>query len=309
MQLSRTRPAAWFTVTIALLAGACGPSSADAPASAGGKDQSRPAATTAPDTRGDFAAIETSYDTRLGVFALDTGTGRRVSWRSSERFPFASTIKAPLAAVVLDRTSRRDLSRTITYDASDLVPHSPVTEKHVADGLPLRDVIDAALRFSDNTAANLLFDQIGGPAGLDRELDRIGDRVTNPVRTEPDLNTATPGDVRDTTTPKALATTVGTYVVGRALPRHDRDLLRTTMTNNTTGDALIRAGVPDGWVVADRTGGASHGVRTAVAVAFPPGRSPVLIAVMSRRDQADDEYDDGVVADATRVAVDALGLS
>ncbi|MRK02044.1 class A beta-lactamase [Aeromicrobium sp. S22] len=290
----------WLAAATVLVAAACGPSSADAP-------PARASAT--PDVRDGFAALETSYDTRLGVFAVDTGTGRRVTWRGTERFPFASTIKAPLAAVVLDRTSRRGLARTIRYDASDLLPGSPVTEKHLADGLPLRDLIDAALRFSDNTAANLLFEQIGGPAQLDRELDRIGDRVTNPERTEPDLNSAVPGDVRDTTTPQALATTVGEYVVGKALPRHDRDFLRTTMVDNTTGDALIRAGVPKGWVVADRTGGASHGVRTAVAVAFPPGRSPVLIAVMSRRDQIGDEYDDAVIADATQIAIGALGLA
>jgi len=255
-----------------------------------------------------FEDLEKSYDTRLGVYALDTGTGRTVAWRSDERFAFASTIKAPLSAAVLDSVSRKDLSRVIRFDEKDLVPYSPVTEQHVEDGLTLRAVIDAALRFSDNTAANLLFDEIGGPRGLDRALDRIGDRVTDPQRIEPDLNTAVPGEVRDTTTPRALATTVGTYVVGRALPPSDRTLLRTMMVNNTTGDALIRAGVPDSWLVADKTGSADYGVRNDVAVAYPPGRAPVLIAVMTTRDQVDEPYDDAVVADATALAVDQLAV-
>jgi beta-lactamase class A len=304
-----------LVVTAALTASACGPADSE-PASP--QPVSMTAMSTAsitpssiastPDTRDkDFKELEKSYDTRLGVYALDTQTGRAVSWRGGERFAFASTIKAPLSAAVLDAVSRKDLSRVIRFDEEDLVPYSPITEQHLEDDMTLRAVIDAALRFSDNTAANLLFDEIGGPAGLDRALDRIGDRVTDSRRVEPDLNTAIPGDVRDTTTPRAMATTVGTYVVGRALPRHDRDLLRTMMINNTTGDALIRAGVPDSWVVADKTGSADYGVRNDIAVAFPPGRAPVLIAVMSSRDRVDKPYDNAVIADATRVAVDALG--
>jgi beta-lactamase class A len=304
MKLMTTRRAHAAVALVAVLAAAVHTS--------GGTDvEEAPSTAAAPTTspaaaNADFAALEARYDTRVGVYVRDTGTGRSVTWRSRERFPFASTIKAPLAGAVLDRISRRDLSRVIRFDADDLVPYSPVTEKHVDDGMALRDVIDAALRFSDNTAGNLLFEEIAGPAGLNRALDRVGDRVTDPQRIEPDLNTAVPGEVRDTTTPRAIATTVGKYVLGSVLPRHDRELLRTLMVTNTTGDALIRAGVPAGWVVADKTGAAKYGVRNDVAVAFPPGRAPVLIAVMTRRDRVDDTYDDAVVAEATRIAVDAL---
>ncbi|MFC5678789.1 class A beta-lactamase [Aeromicrobium endophyticum] len=277
------------------------PSAKHAPAAA-----SAPAAT--PITAdAELAALEASSNARVGVYVRDTVTGRTVAWRSGERFPFASTIKAPLAGAVLERVSHADLSRVVRFDRADLVPHSPVTEQHVDDGMPLRDVLDAALRFSDNTAANLLFDEIGGPAGLDRALERLGDRLTDPRRIEPDLNTAVPGEVRDTTTPRALATTVGAYLLGDALPKDDRELLRTLMVTSTTGDGLIRAGVPDGWVVADKSGGAAYGVRNDVAIAYPPGRGPVLIAVMTRRGQADDAYDDAAVAGATRIAVAALG--
>ena len=267
---------------------------------------SAPSSSARPSVDTALAELESTYDTRLGVHAVDTGTGRIVSWRAGERFAFASTIKAPLAGAVLDRLSREELSRVVTYDASDLVPYSPITEQHLVDGMTVRELIDAALRYSDNTAANLLFDVIGGPDGLDRALDRLGDRVTDPERTEPDLNTAVPGDPRDTTTPEALATTLRTYLLGEQLPRLDRDFLRTTMVDNTTGDELIRAGVPTDWTVADKTGSADHGVRNDVAVAYPPGRAPIVIAVMSSRDGVDDAHDDRVVASATEIVVDAL---
>ncbi len=298
------RRRAVLTTAAFLAVTSCSGGSETSPATATSATTETPSSTT---VRLDLAALEASSDARLGVFVRDTGSGRTVTWRSGERFPFASTIKAPLAGAVLDRTTHDDLSRVIRFDEDDLVPYSPVTEQHLDDGMTLRDVIDAALRFSDNTAANLLFDQIGGPAGLDRALDRLGDRVTTPERIEPDLNTAVLGDVRDTTTPRAIATTVGRYLLGATLPRDGRDLLRTLMVANTTGDRLIRAGVPDGWVVADKTGGADYGVRNDVAVAFPPGRAPVLIAVMSSRERVDDTYDDEVVAEATRLALEALG--
>ncbi|MBD8605511.1 class A beta-lactamase [Aeromicrobium sp. CFBP 8757] len=292
-------------VSVAALVAACASTPVDRPGRDAGARPSDVADVSATTDQA-FSALEKRHDARVGVFVLDTGSGRSVTWRSGERFAFASTIKAPLAAAVLDLVPSEDLSRVIRFDAGDLVPYSPVTEQHVGTGMTLRAVMDAALRFSDNTAANLLFEEVGGPAGLDRALERLGDRVTRPVRIEPDLNSAVPGEVRDTTTPRAIATTVGAYVLGDTLPASDRDLLRTLMVGSTTGDELIRAGVPDRWVVADKTGSADHGVRNDVAVAFPPGRAAVLIAVMTSRDDVDAPSDDAVVAPATRIAVDAL---
>ena len=302
MTLRSVRCAVW--VAAAVVVTACGAASDDASPRATASTSTSTPSPAATDAA--LAQLEKTYDARLGVHAVDTGTGRTVSWRSAERFAFASTIKAPLSAAVLDRLSDRQLDRVVRFDASDLVPYSPVTETRLENGMTIRELIDAALRFSDNTAANLLYDVIGGPDGLDRALDEVGDRVTDPERTEPDLNTAVPGDRRDTTTPRAIATTLRTYLLGRELPRHDRDFLRTTMIANTTGDELIRAGVPSGWTVADKTGSADYGVRNDVAVIYPPDRAPIVIAVLSSRDGIDDAYDNRAIADATRVVVDAL---
>lgn len=253
-----------------------------------------------------MADLEDEHDVRLGVHVVDTASERTLSWRADERFAFASTIKAPLAGAVLDALTTPQLSRVVRFETSDLVPYSPVTERRVADGMTVRELIDAALRSSDNTAANLLYDVVGGPSGLDRALDDLGDRVTDPERVEPELNTAVPGDRRDTTTPRAIAGTLRAYVLGDALPSGDRALLRDTMVASTTGDDLVRAGVPTGWTVADRSGSASYGVRNDVAVLLPPGGTPIVLAVMSTGDGVDDVPNDRAVADATRAVVDAL---
>ena len=254
-----------------------------------------------------LAQLESEHDARLGVHAVDTGTGVVVSYRADERFAYASTIKALAAGAVLDDLGPSDLSRRLFFTEEELVDYSPVTELHVEDGLSVREVIDAAITVSDNTAGNLLIDLVGGPAALDAALlEDAGDDVTEVVRREPDLNTAVPGDSRDTTTPAALAESLGAYVLGDALPRADRRLLDGALRRTTTGDALIRAGVPRGWQVGNKTGSASYGTRNDVAVLRPPGRAPILLAVMTTHDQADAATDDALVAAATRIVVDEL---
>lgn len=182
-----------------------------------------------------------------------------------------------------------------------------MTELHVEDGLSVRQVIDAAITVSDNTAGNLLFDLLGGPGALDDALVAdVGDETTEVVRREPYLNTAVPGDPRDTTTPRALATSLGSYVLDDVLPTGDRRLLERTLRRTETGDALIRAGVPERWRVGDKTGSAVCGTRNDVAVVRPPGREPILLAVLTTHDTADAATDDALVAEATRVVVDAL---
>jgi beta-lactamase class A len=254
-----------------------------------------------------FAELEATFDARLGVYALDTGTGGKLEYNADERFAYASTIKALLAGVVLDETTDAELDELVAYDASDLLDYAPITEQNVATGMTLRALADAAVRYSDNTAANLLLDRIGGPAGLDAALAELGDDVTRADREEPELNEATPGDPRDTSTPRALATDLERFVLGDALDAGDRDTLTAWLVGNTTGDALIRAGVPEGWTVGDKTGSAAYGTRNDIAVLWPTDGAPIVIAVLSSRAAPDADHDDALIARATTVAVEALG--
>ncbi len=305
------------SLTLALLVGGCtSPSQTDganppptgAPAASTSSGTPRPP-TTEPSksvSATDFTELEDRYDARLGVFALDTGSGQTVQHRDDERFAYASTIKALAAAAVLEKTSSRELDQVLRYDQSDLVPYSPITEKHVDEGMTLRAVCDAALRYSDNTAGNLLFRELGGPAALDRQLEAIGDRTTRVVRNEPSLNEATPDDRRDTSTPAALGADLRRYVLGDVLTSADRRLLTHWLRRNTTGDSLVRAGVPDGWTVGDKSGAGGFGTRNDIAVVWPPDKAPIVLTVMSSRDTPDAEYDDALIADATRAALRQL---
>jgi beta-lactamase class A len=257
------------------------------------------------DTR-QFRDLERRFDARLGVHAVDTGTGRTVGHRADERFAHASTFKALLAAVLLRRLSDAGLRQLVRYTEADLLEWAPVTSKHVATGMTVEALLAAAVQYSDNTAANLLLDKVDGPKGLERELRRIGDTTTDVSRTEPSLNEATPGDRRDTSTPRALGTDLREFVLGDVLPGPRRQKLTDLLLGNTTGDTCIRAGVPAGWKVGDKTGSAEYGTRNDIAVVWPPTGSPLVIAVQSDRGVPDATTDDALIAEATRVAVAAL---
>ena len=256
------------------------------------------------DVRPRFAALERRRDARLGLMAVDTGSGETLGYRADERFALASTVKVPLAAVVLDRLSASDLERRLFWTEGDLVDHSPVTELFVEDGMTVRQLIDAALTISDNTATNLLFDLVGGPGAVDEWLAELGDTVTSVDRVEPALNDWRPGEVRDTSTPRALAAVVHALTLGDGLRRDDRRLLNDELGDSLTGARLVRAGVPDDWQVGDKSGSASFGTRNNVAVLHPPGRAPWVVVVMTSHDQPDADTDDALVAQASRIVVD-----
>ncbi|MGW3660025.1 class A beta-lactamase [Streptomyces sp. NPDC005151] len=274
---------------------------------------SKPSTSAPADTRTEreFGRLERKFDTRLGVYALDTGSGRTVTHRSDERFAYASTCKALLAGAVLDKNSLRQMDRLVRYGRDDLISNSPIAERHVATGLTLRELCDAAVRYSDNAAANILFRELGGPRGLQDALRSLGDNTTRCDRYEVALSDAVPGDPRDTSTPRALANDLRAYVLGTALPTDKRAMLTDWLKRNTTGDHTIRAGVPDGWQVGDKTGTGGYGTRNDIAIVWPPDAAPIVLAVLSRRDTKHAVPDDALIAraaEATLAAV-AYGLT
>lgn len=255
----------------------------------------------------DFKELERKYGARLGVYAVSTGTGREVAHRAGERFAYASTFKALAAGAVLRKYSLDGMTRLVKYSKDDLVVNSPVTEKHVDTGMTLGELCDAAVRYSDNTAGNLLFDALGGPKGLESALREAGDTVTRVERREPELNQWAPGTVRDTSTPRALAQDLRTFVLGDRLGTAERAQLTRWLRTNTTGDELIRAGVPKGWTVGDKTGaGGVYAIRNDIAVVWPPDSAPIVMAILSNRATKDADYDNKLIADAAAVASRAV---
>lgn len=249
-----------------------------------------------------LSALEAESGGRLGVAVIDTADGNSFSYRGEERFPLCSTFKVVAVGAVLKRAAVEHtlLQRRIRFARRDMVPWSPVTSQHVAGGMTVAGLCAAALQQSDNTAANLLLDLLGGPQTLTDFARSLGDKSFRLDRHEPDLNASEPGDVRDTTTPAAMATTLRSLVLGSALEPSQRALLWDWLRGNVTGAARIRAGVPDGWEVGDKTGSGHHGTANDVAVLRPPHRAPLVLALYLTQAVGDDSAHEKILAESTR---------
>ncbi len=224
--------------------------------------------------------IEAASGGRLGVAMLDTQSGAAHAYRGAERFPMCSTFKFLAAAHVLSRVDQgqEQLGRRITVRASDIVVHSPATQPRVG-GLPMTvaELCEATMTLSDNAAGNLLLQDMGGPPGLTAYMRRLGDDITRLDRFETELNESTPGDPRDTTTPQAMLQSMQKIVLGTALSAASRTQITRWLLDNKTGDRKLRALLPAGWRVGDKTGGGDHGSNNDIAIFWPPGRAPVLV--------------------------------
>ena len=256
-----------------------------------------------------IAGIEKRTGARIGLAALDTGSGKRLDYRSEERFPMCSTFKFLAAAAVLKRVDEKQdrLDRFVRYEAKDILEYAPVAKEHLKDGgMPLGALCAAAIEQSDNTAGNLLLDTIGGPVGLTTFARSVGDEMTRLDRKEPELNSAIPGDERDTTTPVAMCSDMQRLVLGNTLSESSRHQLEDWLQHNETGSLMIRAGVPKTWTVGDKTGRCGNGATNDVAIIRPPGRAPVVIALYTfgSTSLADDLA--GTLAEATRAVLEFL---
>nr|BFD80886.1 hypothetical protein StreXyl84_02870 [Streptomyces sp. Xyl84] len=284
-----------------------------APAVTAARATAAPAAAGAPLASGaraavdELRALEERYAARLGLHARNVRTGGTLSYRAGERFAMCSTFKAFAAAAVLrDHGRCAPLDKVVHYPPADVLANSPVTGQHVDSGMTVGELCAAAIRYSDNTAGNLLLRELGGPAGLTRFFRSLGDRVSRLDRWETDLNTAVPGDPRDTTTPEAIATSLERVAVGRALTGGDREQLVTWLKGNTTSGERFRKGLPDGWVVGDKTGTGDYASANDIGVAWTTRGTPVVLAVLTSKPAKDAAVDNALVADAARVVARTL---
>jgi beta-lactamase class A len=254
--------------------------------------------------------LEAAAGGRLGVAALDLSTDARWQYRAGERFAMCSTFKFLAAAYVLARVDQgqESLSRRITYEKRDLVAYSPATAPHAGTtGLDMAALCEATVTISDNTAANLMLASFGGPAGLTQYLRSLGDEVSRLDRIEPELNEATPNDPRDTTSPAAMLGLMQRLLIGDALTSASRTLLTDWLKACKTGDSRLRAGLPSGWIVGDKTGTGNHGSTNDIAIAWPPGRAPVLIAAYYTESKSQQATRDYVLAEVARIIGRQIG--
>ncbi|MGU3495088.1 class A beta-lactamase [Xanthobacteraceae bacterium A53D] len=266
-------------------------------------------AAAAPGAGLDLRALEARHGGRLGLSA--TREGRSVGWRATERFAFCSTFKLFLAAYVMQavQQGRDRLDRPVPITEADMVAHGPVTKPAVGRTLTLEELCRATVDISDNPAANILIREMGGLSAFQQWYRSIGDQITRCDRMETELNSALPGDERDTTTAAQYVANLDKVLRGNLLSAAHLRLLERWIIETPTGAGRIKAGVPAGCTVGHKTGTGARATYNDIGIIWPPSGPSVLISVFfTGAKDASPGAIDAVVAEATRQAVSALGL-
>ena len=254
--------------------------------------------------------LEQSFNGKIGLYAIDTNNQAQLVYRSTEPFPVQSTFKLVDVAALLKKSMQDQplLQKKITYSKKDLIVWSPISEKHVADGMTISDLAAAAISYSDNTAANLIMKELGGPEAVTAFAHTLGNHSFNIQHWEPHLN-SNPNILQDIATPADMADSLVKLTLGHVLAKPQRTQLLSWMKANTTGNARIRAGVPKGWLVADKTGSGRYGVANDIGLIWPPNCKPIVIAVYTVRNNETAKRRDDVIASVTRIVLKAFAQS
>ena len=236
----------------------------------------------------EIQAIEASLSARIGASVLDAQNGEYWDYNGNQRFPLTSTFKTIACAKFLYDAEQGKINpySTVEIKKANLVTHSPVIEKQVGQAITLDYACFATMTTSDNTAANIIISALGGPKNVTNFLRQIGDKETRLDRIEPELNEGKLGDLRDTTTPKAIANTLNKLLFGSALSKMSQKKLESWMVNNQVTGNLLRSVLPAGWNIADRSGAGGFGARSITAVVWSEHQSPIIVSIYLAQTEA-----------------------
>lgn len=249
--------------------------------------------------------LEKKFDGRIGVYAINTNNNQIIAYRADERFPIQSTLKLIGVSALLKQsnTDRNLLQEKIRYTTSDLISWHPITGKYLTSGMTLEALSEAAISYSDNPAINLIMKKLGGPKAVTNFAHSIGNMTFNVEHYDGNLN-SNPKDQHDTSTPKDMAISLQKLTLGNILAPPQRTLLTTWMRNNTTGYKRIRAGVPIGWVVADKTGSGDYGIANDIGIMWSPRCKPIVLSIYTIQNKRDAKRRDDIVASTTSIIFD-----
>lgn len=265
---------------------------------------------TADSLKQSISALEARLSARVGIAILDTHNNKSWSYNGDQRFPMMSTFKTLACANLFYRSNVGEINKSAEFEVhqDSLVVWSPVTKNYIGKTISLNKACEATMLTSDNTAANIVLENTGGPKQLTDFLTMIGDKVTRLDRIEPELNQAKVGDIRDTTTPNAMVNTLSLLLLGDVLTETDSKQLKSWMQQNSISEALLRSVLPEDWSIADRTGAGENGSRAITALVWHKNKKPIIIAIYLTESDLTLSQRNKVVAEIGQLIFDTLPL-
>lgn len=254
--------------------------------------------------------LEKSFDGKIGVYAIDTNNNQIIAYRANEHFPVQSTLKLIAVSALLNKSNgdKNLLQEKIHYTKNDLIFWHPITGKYVNSGMTLEALAAAAIIYSDNPAVNLIMKKLGGPQVVTNFAHTIGNPSFNLEHYEGNLN-SNPNIMQDDSTPKDMAISVQKLTLGNVLTPSERALLISWMRDDAVAYKRIRAGVPMGWVVADKTGSGNYGIANDIGIVWSPACKPIVLAICTAQNKKDAKSRDDIVASTTSIVLDEFAKS
>ena len=257
-------------------------------------------------TTQDLKKVEDKYDANAGVYALNTASDEEITFNDDKKFAYASTFKAVSSAMLLEKTPHNELNNKVHVSKEDIVPYSPVLEKFINNDITINKLIEATMLYSDNTANNMIIEELGGYKEVNKRLKSLDDKTTKPSRMEPELNNYDPKSNKDTSTPKAFGKTLNKLINDGRLSKENKAFLIDLMINNKSGDTLIKKGAPKNFKVADKSGQAiTYASRNDIAFVYPKGETqPIVLVIFTNKEGKTDKPNDKVVSETAKIVLE-----
>lgn len=291
-----------------------------------------------PTLEAEIARLSTPIGGKVGVAAwkLD-GNGERVLVNAGERYPMASTFKIAVAGAILAQvdTGKLKLDQLVTVQPNDIVPSDGIASLAIHPGISLsiHNLLELMLTLSDNTATDVLTRVAGGPQAAtawvrkqgveDQRIDRdtagllraffnlpagpLNEVLQEAVKKDPQLeergnhpNAAFDKDVRDTSTPTAMAQLLTKIFNKQTLSASSTQVLIEIMQRCHTGAGRLLGRMPAGTVIAHKTGTIGGTVNDVGVITLPDGKGQIVIAVFIKESDKSMEAREKVIAEIAR---------
>lgn len=242
----------------------------------------------------------------IGVALLAEDGKILFNYQGERSFPLNSTHKAFTCAMILEQVDQHQLvlSQKILISPEERVNYSPITQ-HKTE-LDLATLCSASVSYSDNTAANLIIKQLGGPQAISDNIKERGFRYTHLNRLEPNLNKDNLTKRLDLTTPIEAAQLLRQFVLGDWLSLHSKRQLTQWLLDDQVADELLRATLPKDWKIGDKTGAGSNGSRSIISVFWSPSGKTYVLAIYLTNTQATISQRNKAIAEIGRAVFDSL---
>lgn len=263
--------------------------------------------------RKDLRQIASSISGNVGVAVKHLESNDTVSVNGRSHFPMQSVYKFPLALAILDQVDKGKLSleQKVHVTKDDYFPTwSPLMKKYPDANvdLPLSEILYFTAAQSDNAGCDILFKKLGGPAVADRYIHSLGVKDIAIINTERELHQGWDVQFDNWSTPVAMTQLLEIFHEGNILSKQSHDFLWKAMLEVPMGGKRIKGLLPEGTVVAHRTGtgarnnkGIAGAVNNTGIMVLPDGKQVALTVYVTRASEDDSKLEEVIAKIAKRV--------